>query len=313
MKTVIFGPERDVPSWNWVGFDTSRELSKYFKVSSFLEYDEVLPANSVIFCIKQPPSTQFIDRQHRLNSKIIYCPIDYYLTVGMIKEHHQVLQKCDGILIHCNRLLPYLKQYNKNIDYVEHNNKYALPEMASYKKNGFILWIGGCQYLAYLMKHLKSYPSKYPIKILTDIKCDRARSSANILGSELGLSLKLTSSTTSVLNHECMQWNERLQFELMQDCKAAIDIKGCSNFNQLMKPPTKAQKYIASGIPFAINTDSYSTEYFLKYNFNICSPISEKWFTEAYWEQTQICGKKLRVDTSIESVGLFYKKIVDKQ
>ncbi len=110
-----------------------------------------------------------------------------------------------------------------------------------------------------------------------------------------------------------MQWNERLQFELMQDCKAAIDIKGCSNFNQLMKPPTKAQKYIASGIPFAINTDSYSTEYFLKYNFNICSPISEKWFTEAYWEQTQICGKKLRVDTSIESVGLFYKKIVDKQ
>ena len=56
-------------------------------------------------------------------------------------------------------------------------------------------------------------------------------------------------------------WSERRQEEMMRECKAALDAKATNRFNQYYKPPTKAQQFVASGIPFAVNFESYSAEY----------------------------------------------------
>ena len=44
---------------------------------------------------------------------------------------------------------------------------------------------------------------------------------------------------------EIHRWSERAQLEMMQECKAAIDVKQLAIFNQFCKPPTKAQQFVA--------------------------------------------------------------------
>jgi hypothetical protein len=41
MIRLAIGPEKDTPSWNWVGFDTQRELSNYYNVLTFTSYEKM--------------------------------------------------------------------------------------------------------------------------------------------------------------------------------------------------------------------------------------------------------------------------------
>ena len=98
----------------------------------------------------------------------------------------------------------------------------------------------------------------------------------------------------------------------MRECKAAIDLKQLNIFNQYYKPPTKAQKYVTSGIPFAINPGSYSEEYFRARGFQVASPVEpERWLSRSYWEQTRKFGLELRASTSLEAVGKRYRDLID--
>jgi hypothetical protein len=99
---------------------------------------------------------------------------------------------------------------------------------------------------------------------------------------------------------------------MMEECKAAIDIKYTNDFNQNTKPPTKAQKFVSSGIPFSINKNSYSFEYFQKRNFSLAEPVNqERWFSEEYHSETIKFASMLRQETSIEVVGRKFKEIID--
>lgn len=314
MKTIAFGPERDVPSWGWVGFDTARELSKYFKVLFFKSFDEI-PFADVVMIIKQNcPYGKIVKLKERNPKvKIIYCPIDFYQETRFIRSDASFLKACNMILSHSERLMPIFRSHNNNVHFVEHNNKYALPSMADYKEEGFILWIGGCQYIPYLLDWIKRFPIKNEIKILSDVDNDRARKTAQVYAANIGMDFTIAPEAKSVAGIETYVWSERLQHEMMNEAKAAIDIKMTDQLNQNYKPPTKAQKYIASGIPFAANSESYSYEYFKQRGFNIVTPNNTKrWFSIEYWQETRVFGEKLRIYTSLENVGLRYKELIER-
>jgi len=232
--------------------------------------------------------------------------------MDQLRKDEGLLRRFDMIISHCERLMPIFRRYCKQVEFIDHNNKYALPEIADYKEKGYVLWIGGCQYVAYLVKWLKEHPIKNPVKILTDYENDRAREAANHLAKEIGVNMKIQPNDRSVSGHEIYPWSERLQYEMMTEAKAAIDVKGTEDFNQKYKPPTKAQKYIASGIPFAINTTSYSTEYFKNRGFNVPSPENTmRWFSKSYWEDTVKYAEGLRKETSIEAVGKKFRQYIE--
>jgi hypothetical protein len=99
---------------------------------------------------------------------------------------------------------------------------------------------------------------------------------------------------------------------MMREAKAAIDIKG-SGFMQMHKPPTKAQKFISSGVPFAVNKLTNSYKYLEKRKFNICTPLNpNRWLSKEYWKETRIFGKALRPTISIENVAIQYKNYIKK-
>ena len=216
------------------------------------------------------------------------------------------------VVVHCERLLPLVRPYCGNTHFVDHHTRYALNAMADYKDAGFILWIGACQYVPYLVRWLDHHPIQHEIKILTDIDNDRARQAARVFAAQIGMKVEVSRGATSIAGCRVYPWSERRQYDMMRECKAALDVKMTGKFNQRHKPPTKAQQYIASGIPFAVNPDSYSAEYFRVRGFEVASPVeTSRWLSREYWEATRICGERLRASTSIEAVGSRYRELIE--
>jgi len=311
-RTVAFGPVRDRPSWHWVGFDTARELSKHYNVVIYPSVSQTPPRCDVLFVIKSHPSERFVAEALRQQAKLIYCPIDAYRDPDHLTRHRDFLRTCAMVVVHCERLLPLMRPHCDNTHFVEHHTRYALDEMASYKDSGFVLWIGACEYLPYLVRWLERHPIEHEIKILTNIDSDKGREAAHALAAAIGLPFEISRQTTSIAGHRVHQWSERRQAEMMRSCKAAFDVKMTDHFNQYHKPPTKVQQYIASGVPIAVNPDSYSAEYFRVRGFELASPLdSERWLSRAYWEATRLCGEGLRTATSLEAVGARYRALIE--
>jgi len=303
---VAFGPERDYPSWRWVGFDTARELSKHCDVRIYGRRDEAPPECDVLFVVKERPAPRFFDAARRRGTPIVYCPIDLYQSPEHVASDASFLSACSRVLVHCERLEPAIREHCAATSFVEHHGRFTLPEMAGYREEGFVLWVGGCQYLAEFAEWLGRNPIATEIKALTDI--DRAPWTR---GARRFASLAYTSRRTWLAGCEVLPWSERRQAELLQTCKAAIDVKRLDCFNQAHKPPTKAQKYVASGVPTAVNPGSYPAEYFRTRGFEIASPDDpERWLSRAYWEETREVGRRLREETSLESVGRRFLEVV---
>jgi hypothetical protein len=80
-----------------------------------------------------------------------------------------------------------------------------------------------------------------------------------------------------------------------------------------MKPPTKAQQFVASGIPAAINKDSYPWEYFHKNGLDLAEPEDiDRWFSPGYWKETRDFGMILREKTSKKSVARSYLNLIER-
>jgi len=310
-RTIAFGRMRDKPSWNWVGFDVARELSKYYNV---VIYDSwlALPEADVVFVVKKRPPEPFVTAAREKKATLVYCPIDAYPDEAHLAADADFLRACAMVVVHCERFAPLVQPFCDNVHFVEHHTRYALQEMAEYKDNGFVLWIGACQYVPYLVHWLHRHPIDREIRILTDVDNGAARDRAHALAAEIGVELELHRDTTSIAGGRVSRWSERRQDEMMRACKAAIDVKMTATFNQRYKPPTKAQQYVASGIPFAVNPDSYSAEYFRVRGFDVASPLdAPRWLSQEYWEATRIAGERLRTATSLEAVGLRYRELIE--
>ena len=98
----------------------------------------------------------------------------------------------------------------------------------------------------------------------------------------------------------------------MQDCWAAIDIKGDS-FNQKMKPPTKAQQFVASGVPFGCNPRHPAMAYFRARGFAVAEAADfDRLLSQSYWEQTRQIAVPLRADISLQAVSRTYRRALNQ-
>ncbi|MEO8602136.1 MAG: hypothetical protein ABI629_06140 [bacterium] len=310
-KTIAFGPLNARPSWGWVGYDMARELSKTYDV---ILYDADAPAVQcdVLFAIKKRPAERLLDGVERQGSKLVYCPVDVYDATGELQRDAEFLARCAMVLVHCERMLPLLRPHCAQTHFVEHHSRFATHAMAEYQRDGFILWIGAYAYVPYLADWLARHPIDSEVRILTDFDNEKSRRKADQYAAEIGMDIASAAAQRAIAGCRMYQWSERRQGEMMRACRAALDVKLTTLFSQQHKPPTKAQQYIASGIPFAVNADSYSAEYFLARGFELASPLdTERWWSHDYWQETRATGQALRAATALERVGEHYRKLIE--
>lgn len=308
-KRIAFGAMRTAPSWHWTGFEVARELSRDYDVALY-ERGADPPPCDVVFQIKQPPSAAFVDGVRRRGSALVYCPIDAYDGPERIADHAPLLGACAMVLVHSERLLAYLRPYCRATRFVEHHTRYALDELVPYRADGFVLWIGQLPFVPYLLHWLAAHPLDRELRILTDLQNERGWILARPIAADLGVTLDLADGRVG--GHRALQWSERRQRELMRDCKAALDVKHTVVFSQRHKPPTKAQQFVASGIPCALNPESYSAEYFRRRGFDPASPADpDRWLSRDYWETTRQVAARLRRDTSLDAVAAQYRELIE--
>jgi len=232
--TIAFGPETKRTSWAWVGFDVGRELSKYFNVIFFPKNIKQVPQADLVFFIKNPPDNEVWTNLKHRSIKMVYCPIDNYSEESAIQKHAAFLGQCEAIFVHCSRLSPILKPYCKQVDFIEHYNRFGLSEMTAYKPSGYAVWVGTMENLPPVINWLQEHPLGLEIKFVTDYP---------VLFKDC-----ITGALPIKDNHELIKWHPKVQNDIMSGAKVAFDIKG-SSFNQMHKPPVKAQQFIVSGIP----------------------------------------------------------------
>lgn len=310
-RTVAFGPVRSLPSWDWVGFDTARALSRYYDLVLFDSW-AARPRCDVLVIVKDPPPAAVLDRVARGPERLVYCPVDVYGAPADLERDAELLGACDLVLVHSERLRPLVQPHCRAVHFVEHHLRYALPTRTEYREDGYILWIGGFQYVPYLLSWLADHPLEHELRILSDVDNHRARDRAHVLAADIGTRFTISPSGPTVAGYRVETWSERRQAEMMRECRAALDVKATSRFNQYYKPPAKAQQFVASGIPFAVNAKSYSAEYFRSRGFEVASPLDPgRWLSRRYWEESCDWSDRWRAGLSLDAVGARYRDLLE--
>jgi hypothetical protein len=283
---IAIGPSYKWPSWKWCAEDLIPDLQKHHHVEIFNQYNELEKKHfDLLVCMKFPPPASL----SLTTNKIIYFPIDHFKKVSDIDNHSNFLQKCNIVAVHCDRLSKYLNPYCRHIEFVEHYSKYALSNPTKYNPSGIVLWIGVYTYVPSLKEWYDRKPRTLKIVGLSN--------HLKKINSHHGISIRT--------------WTEDLQQKYFEKAKAGLDIKGDA-FIRLIKPPTKAQQFIASGIPTAVDRESYSWEYFHKQGLDLADPDDEeRWFSQSYWKETHDFVPKLRELTSKDNVVKKYLQLIE--
>jgi len=300
LLTLAIGPVTQNPSWQWLGPPVARELRKYFRIKIFRRE---LARCDVALTVKVPLAADEEARALDRGTRIIHMPVDRYCSPEEIRSERARLAGYAAVLVHCERLRPHLEAHVPNVWSIDHHNRFGLARPAAYRRTGFVLWVGAIQNAAYLLRWLERHPLPVALKLLTNHTHKGGRAAFERTASQIGLHARWERRTLD--SHELVTWSARRQKRLLGEAIAAIDIKGGSeDFNQFTKPPTKAQKYVASGLPFAVNADSYSWEYFAARGLTLATPDdSARWFSEAYWRQTLDESRRLSAELSLDAVG----------
>jgi len=299
LKTKLrigIGFQHERASWDWIGFDTGRELSKYFDVEFFNEQNYDLSRYQVVMLVKNSPNEQFLDKALDHGCKIIFVPADNYEQPEQIQAGSRFLKCCNAILIHSERLMEYFRPYCNNVRFVEHHNRFGLTKMVDYFRAGHVVWVGGGEHLDTQGEYLRANRIFTPIKFV-------AGNGAHLRDGGI----------LSIPDHnEIIEWNPKNQKLAMETARGAFDIKG-NSWWQMMKPAVKAQKFIMSGLPMAVNKQSPSYEYFTNYGLNLCEPSdTERWFSFEYFQECQRVGVWLKEKLALERVVLdFYKQAIN--
>lgn len=310
-KKIFIGPIKPYPSWAWAGLDLARELSKYYEVSLFFDMPQIKNADVVIL-VKEPLTEKMLE-ELRLKAKyIVYVPVDLWLEEEDFLRSVSVLKQVDLVFIHSERLGELLKKHNINSIFVEHHHKYTLKTKVEYKERGKVLWIGGYEYVPLIVDYLEKNNLNFGIDMLTSPDTGEAFLGACQRFKLLGNTGDLKEHLAPLKNLSFSIWTESLQKTLMEQAKAGFDIKNASFWSQVYKPPTKAQQFISSGIPFACNKESCHYEYFSKRGFEIPEPTNtNRWFSYEYWLETNKFKDMFNELISLSTVGKIYKTNLD--
>jgi hypothetical protein len=308
MKTLAIGPRTNAPSWAWVGQAISGELSSDFNVVLFDSFDQVGNAELVLI-IKQRPPASFVAEALRRGSRLFFAPVDVYHDPQEIAADAGILEACEAVLLHSEALSPALSPYCRKIVPVEHHGRFVLPVPARYQSGGFLLWLGAFEHLPHLLHWLDDHPPPLEVRLLTNLTSRSSRVAGHFVARERGISLRVT--TGEVNGYPAQEWSEAAQADMMQTCRAAIDIKGDS-FNQRMKPATKAQQFAASGVPFGCNPGHPAIAYFRTRGFEVADAADfERLLSQSYWEETQRFAVRLRKDLSLAAVSQTYRQVLN--
>jgi hypothetical protein len=307
---VAIGPVLpDVPSWNWIGPDTASELSKYFNVHLF---EKVIPPCDVALIIKARPKRCRIERVRASGTHLVYMPVDRYMSIAQIADDADILGASSNVILHTSRLEPYVRPFARHVSLIDHHVKYTLESPVPYRENGFALWIGELKYAPYALAWAAQ--NSFARGTVTGglVICTNAERAskgalreAHELARQLDVPLDIDLPRSKINGHDFHEWSTEAQRRLLLSAKMALDIKG-SSFNQSMKPATKAQKYVASGLPFATNAESYAMDWFRARGL-ILATIErsgvERWSSREYWKETQDEARRLREELSLPSIG----------
>ena len=302
---VAFGPSSSAPSWKWVGIDTAQELQKYFDVSTFGEL--TVPDADVVIVIKTPLSPGIMNAVRRRRGRVIYAPIDYFKKSRQIKSHAEFLCECEMVLLHSEALAAHFDGFAP-LRIVDHHGKFVITPLLPYKDAGFALWIGAIEHLPYLLRYLERNHLSVPVKVLTNVNSGNGVCKALTLARKLGVEMRFGRSEVNGL--EMFAWSASLQREMMLRAKAAIDIKG-AGFGQRTKPPTKAQQYIGSGLPLAMNM-SWSVEYFRRRGLAVPVPTEPRWLSREYHREVCDMARDLAPVLALETIGRQYKILIEE-
>lgn len=286
MKVAI-GPARDYPSWHWCGGDLVSSLRLRHDVRVFGCYAELSKDSfDAMMIIKEPPS-----RCSAVARRMVYLPVDYFESESQIRDHAPFLGSCSVVATHCSRLDRYLLPYCRRLSHVEHHGKYILPAMSEFKADGCVLWTGQGNWARQAIQWHGKRQRGFDLVILAG---------------EHGWDWDPAPGPGVTL----ARWSAKEHLRLLGEAKAGLDIKGDS-FVQSTKPPTKIQGFVASGVPAAVNRESYSWEWFHARGFDLADPDDEaRWFSRRYWEETREFGLHLRDEISMDRVAASYRDLL---
>ena len=288
-------------SWAWVGGDFVDSLARHFDVEVFPDREN-LPSCDVAVVVKNQALGHKAEELRRRGVRIVYLPVDFYETEEQLRDDAAFLSVCAAIVIHCERLRGWMEAYCRNVWTIDHYNKYGLRPPAGYHRDGFILWVGQFRYAPYVLEWARDNEPPLPLVLLSNPSAGRGRQRALELAEQLGLDMEVADD--SVNGHRLIEWSPAAQQCLLAEAKAAIDIKGTDSFDQYTKPPTKAQKYVMSGLPLSINAGSYSYEYLRGHGFEPATPDDGgRWLSEEYWRETNELGHRLRAELTLDAVS----------
>lgn len=303
---VAVGPITPRVSWKWLGPHLAESLGDSCTVRFFRGGN--LPHCDVAVFIKERPRQplrQAIDRA----CPIVFMPVDFYRSRAQLDGDAEFLRQCAGLLVHSRRLERLLERHNPAIWYVDHPNFYGLADRAPYRPDGHVLWIGDLFNLPWLLRWRKRIELPYELKILTNGRRTSIGGMAMTLdlADRLGIELDVRPGRINgIATHE---WDAATQRAMMATCKAAVDIRGGDeDFNQFTKPPTKAQQFIVSGIPFAVDAGSSIAREMRESGIEVADvEDQEYWFSHEYWKRTQAFAAVIEERTRPGAVAARYR------
>jgi hypothetical protein len=304
---VAIGPVTPRASWKWLGPHLAESLADSCIVR-FFRADE-LPQCDVAIFIKECPQN-LLRQAEKQACKIIFMPVDRYQSQAQLDADAPFLKQCAGLLVHSKPLGAALARHNPAIWRVDHPNLYGLAEKVPWRPEGYLLWVGDFLNLPYILRWRESVTLPFELKILTNVRRTSIRGLAMTSARAHKLGIRLDVKPDRVNGLQMIEWGFATQQAMMSGCKASLDIKGgIENFNQYTKPPTKAQQFIVSGIPYATNASSPVNTYLLESGFDVAD-IEEQdhWFSHEYWQYTRAFSEVIEKSTQPQSVALIYRR-----
>jgi hypothetical protein len=306
MQTLYFGPQKNLLSWFWVGQDIAETLTQIFRIRYFSDVDEI-ESGAVVFWIKHPGSDSDIPRIRDKKLRIIYFPVDQYQDENELVGGRDFINACSLLVCHTESMGDLFA--GKPVQFVDHYNKYGIdPSLRA--PGGRFLWIGGYQYFPYLYNYLVRTNLTIEIDILTDYRHPPAIAAANRLARQLDIDTDFCDAK-NFPEFNLIEWTESRQQALLLSCEGAFDYKHMLDFNQRYKPPTKVQKYLASGIPTAVNWESASFKQMQAGGLELCDPTqTDVWRSASYRTKLAEYGEALARKLTKSAISARYVEFV---
>jgi hypothetical protein len=240
-------------------------------------------------------------------------PVDYYRARTQLDADAPFLASCSALLVHSRRLGALLAEHNSANRYVDHPNLRGLVEKAPYRPAGFLVWVGDFLNLPYLLRWCELTGRSRDLRILTNARRTSLRGAAMTMSLARRLGVELDVRRDRVNGIPMTEWDPGTQRALMRSAKASLDVKGgTEDFAQHTKPPTKAQQFIVSGIPFAANAEASAVEELLEDGFEIADVDDpERWFSREYWNATREYSVRLEERIRPTAVAASYRRCVE--